>query len=444
METDTKPITWEGKYAFRISGSGLHEDTLRIRSNYRKQEKMLRLILPTLCITYADGGFQDKIGGEQKNYPASRAYGPVYFDPPVKVIGENEIEKLTYIRGASRIEIGREETIIEFPSWKELVIPRLRLDQKDPAEAFIHVPVTQIPVDEPMKISVLQYADGRHVGGVRMEKRHPELRPPDKKEVYSLWLRVIDGTTLRPLPEVMVDILHWDQNTKTPYETGGFRLDDRKYTNGNGCIQIPDRPSGELEAYVVRLPGSRAVVRCLRPLAGQKVRLHMRVWPMKEDTIRIAWPSKGKLDLIAQRIGHSVADILELNRLRSTSRLRPAMRINLPCYEAAYHMEPWDNLDWVGRTFGYQDAKGLAIANGLKDVTELNDVTGIKLPDWHFFYAHENDMLESFDAMFCLPKGSSVSVGRVFHPDPRVPYAGEIVAVPTPLFVERIKKERKR
>lgn len=444
MATNAKPVMWKGEYAFRLSGSGLHEDTLKIKSSYRKQEQMLKLVLPTLCITYADARFQDSVGGEQENFPTSRAYGSTHFDPPIEILGENDIEKFTYIRGAHRVEIGPKRTVVEFPSWKDLVIPRLRLDQKEAVEAGLHIPDTRISVDEPLRISALQYADGRHVGGVRLEKRHPDWSPPERKEVYSLWIRVIDGATLQPLPEVMVDILHWDPKVSTPYGTGGFRHDDRIHTDGRGCIQVPERPSGELEAYVVRQPGSRAVVRCLRPLAGQNVRLHMRVWPMKRDTVRIAWPRGGKLDLVARRTGVSVTDILELNRLRDSSVLRPATRINLPCYVATYHTEPWDTLDWVGKTFGYRDARGLAKANGLRDVEDLDGGAGIRLPDWRFYYAQKNDTLDEFDAIFGLPKGSSITVGRAFHPDPRLPYPGETVAVPTPLFAERMKKERRQ
>jgi hypothetical protein len=440
MAANTAPISWKGDYAFRLTGSGLHEDTLRVKSSARKQEQLLKLVLPTLCITYAEAKFQDSIGGEQDNFPDSRAYGRAYFDPPVEIHGEQEIEKFTYIRGAQRVEIGPKETVIEFPSWKDLVVPRLRISQKEAALAGLKVPETQISVDEPLQITALQYADGRHVGGVRMEKRHPRWKPTQEKERYNLWIRVVDGATLKPLPEMMVDILHWNAEEKTPYGTGGFFLDKRLYTDGHGCITVEDRPSGELEAYVVRKPGFRAVVRCLRPLAGQNVRLHMRVWPLKNDSVRLVWKGSDTLDVIAQRMGHSVEEILKLNRFRGTIGPKPGMRINLPCYLAAYQLEPWDTLDWVGQTFGYGDAKGLAAVNGYRDVSELDGGTEIKLPDWHFFYAHENDTLENFDAMFGLPKGSSITVGRVFHPDARLPYAGETVAVPTALFAEKMKK----
>jgi hypothetical protein len=435
--------TWGGSYVFRLNGSGLHEDTIRIRSNYGRQEQILKLILPTLCITYADMKFQNSIGGEQENYPASQVYGHSYFDPPIEITGEQDIEKFTYIRGADCVHIGPIDTTIEFPSWKELVIPRLRIDQEKPIEANLHVPETNILVDEPLKICVLQYADGRHIGGVRLEKRHPKWQPSEEKEIYDLWLRVINGLTLEPFPEVMVDILHWDPKKPTPYGTGGFRLDDRKYTDGNGCIQIMGRPSGELEAFVVRLPGWRAVVRCLRPLAGQKVRLHIRVWPLVNDALSFIWQGGVTLDSMAQLTGHSIEDILRLNKFNDASELKPGMRIILPCYTATYRMEQWDDFDWVGKTFGYQNAEGLAKVNGLRDVASLNSGLDIKLPDWRFFYAGEKDTLEGIDTMFGLPKGTTITLGRVYHPDPRLPYAGETIAVPTVRFAELVKKRRK-
>lgn len=438
MATSTEPINWKGEYRFQLSGSGLHEDTLRVTSNDRKQEQTLRLVLPTLCITYADAKFQDSIGGVQENFPASQAYGSMHFDPPIEILGEQDVGKFTYIRGSHRVEIGPRETVIEFHSWKDLVVPRLRIDQKETAASNIDVPESRISVSEPLQITALQYADGRHVGGVRMEKRHPKWQPPETKQVYSLWIRVIHGETQQPLPEIMVDILHWDALAKTPYGTGGFRLDDRLFTDGSGCIQVPKRPSGELEAYVVRQPGLRAVVRCLRPMAGQNVRMHMRAWPLERDKVRIEWKRGDKLHIVAQRTGHSFEDILRLNRLRNSAEPKPGMRINLPCYVASYQLEPWDNFDWVGKTFGYRDARGLAEVNGLRDMAHLDGGMAIKLPDWNFYYAQENDTLEKFDNMLGLPKGSSMTVGRVFHPDPRLPYAGETVAAPTPFFADKL------
>ena len=61
----TETISWKGKHVFRIAGSRYHEDTLRIDSVRAKGEELLRLVLPTLCLTYADMAFANAIGGEQ-------------------------------------------------------------------------------------------------------------------------------------------------------------------------------------------------------------------------------------------------------------------------------------------------------------------------------------------------------------------------------------------
>jgi hypothetical protein len=299
-------------------------------------------------------------------------------------------------------------------------------------------------VDQPLQISVRQYADGRHIGGVRLEKRHPKWQPTVEKQTYDLWLRVIDGISQQPLPEVPVDIRRWDPKAPTPYGVGGFHLDEHKYTNKDGSIYIPGRPSGALEAFIVRLPGHRAVVRCLRPLDGQKVRLQMRVWPLTKDAIRYEWKVGDTVDGMSQLTGNSIEEILRLNSLKDPSDLKAGIRIMLPCYEATYRMEQWDTFNEIGKNFGYYDAKGLAVANGLLDPEHLDSGTDLKLPDWRFFYAREHDTLEAIDNLFGLPKGSTITVGRVYHPDPRLPYAGETVAVPTTLFSDRLRKGQRR
>jgi len=443
MANNTTPITWKGDYAFLVSGSGLHEDTLRIESSSpKKQERLFRLVLPTLCITFADAAFQDSVGGQQENYPASRAYGPSHFDPPVELVGEREIEKFTYIRGAQRVEIGSKETVVEFPSWKDLVIPRLRIDEKKPARFNLHVPETPIEVDEPLRVSALQYADGRHVGGVRLEKRHPKWQPVPEKERYSLWIRVIDGRKLVPIPEARLAIWRWDAQAGGGRKSGAFRLADQRHTDGDGCVQVANRPSGELEAYVVNIPGARAVARRLRPLAGQNVRLHMRVWPLKRDEVRYVWQAGDRADVVAGRAGLTVDELLALNGFKGPRLPKAGIRISLPCYVAEYFPEPWDTFDRIGEMFGYRDAEGLAAANGLRSAKELDGGIGVKLPDWRFLYAHAGDTLTRIDAMFGVPPGSSVTVGRVFHPDPDVPLPGETVAVPTPRFAETLAGER--
>ena len=73
--------TYSGNQVFKLVGSGRHEDTIRIESNSTEKERSLQLILPTLCITYANMEFANKIGGEQKNFPYSTSYGPIFLNP---------------------------------------------------------------------------------------------------------------------------------------------------------------------------------------------------------------------------------------------------------------------------------------------------------------------------------------------------------------------------
>ena len=435
-------VTWKGSQGFRLTSSGLHEDTLRIVPNYRKEEMVLRLRLPTLCVTYADMKFQNAVGGEQENYPASAAYGGTYFDPPVEITDVEEIEKLTYIRGARRVEIGPRETLIEFGAWKDLVVPRLRLDERKPAEAELDVPEISLRKEEPLDIRVMQYADGRHIGGVRLEKRHPDFKPRPVKEVYDLWIRVLDGETLTPIPEAVVDIWHWDRKLRTPLGRGGFRLDASCWTDGSGSVEVAHRPSGELEAYTVRYPGWRVVPRCLRPLAGQSVRLHMRAWKLTPDSVRYTWGERDTLQSMTDLTGHGGAEILSLNRLKDASDLVPGLRINLPCWVGNYQLESWDNPDQVAAAFGYKDGDGLAASSGLRDLNEYHPSAGLKLPDWRFFLARKGDILDSFDVLFGLPEGSARTVGRVFRPDTRLLFKGETVAVPSARFAEQLKGDQ--
>ncbi len=427
-------ISWSGDYSFKLNAVAVREDTLRIKSLDRKQsEAFFRLFLPTLCITYADMKFQDQIGGEQAVYPDSQAYGRPFFDPPVIITGEEEIERLTYIRGASRVEIGPRNTTIVYLPHKELVIPRLRLSKKEPATFRLAVPPTQIPVSRPLKIDIRQFADGRHVGGVRMEKRHPDWKPSPVEEIYTLSVQVVDGMTNRPLPKIEIDVWHWHE------ESGGFRQEAQLFTDRYGCTRPQKRPSGDLEAVVARAPGYHVTARCQRPLAGQKVRLHLRAWPLQKSLMPYLWRKADTITAIVQLCGQSEAALLDVNHLHDASEFKPGMRVILPCWAATYRLESWDTVDSVAEAFGYKNAKGLAKAMGLK---EYRNVEEARLPDWHFLYAREQDSLGVIDTMFKLPKGSARTVGRVFHPEPSRPYAGETIAVPALAFGRRLSKKR--
>ena len=422
--------TWGGSHTFRLNGAAVHEDTLRIRSHDRKQERMFKLVLPTLCITYAEMKFQNKIGGEQKNYPDSQSYGPLYFDPPVVINGESEIERFTYIRGAKKVTIGPRETIVEFPSWKELVIPRLRIDKKKPLDGFVHIPNTPIVVSEPLRIDVRQFADGRHIGGIRIEKRHPDWKPPQIAQTYEGWIHVLDGLSGKPLPKMRVDILHWDGKVKTPYGMGGFRLDESRFTDEAGTITFKERPSGELEAFVVRAAGRRSVARCLRPLPGQRLRLHLRSWPLLRDLRPYLWQSQDSLEAMVNLCGCSPAEFLEVNHLARGDRIEPGSRVILPCWAAIYRLEPWDTLDGLAKSFRFKTVEALAEANRADPQKMASVAMDIKLPGWHFVYAREGDTLDSLDKLFQLPKGSVITVGRCYHAWDRLPFVGEVIAVP--------------
>jgi hypothetical protein len=437
----SKAYSWAGEHTFEISGSGLHEDTLRIVQNYRQSERMLELILPTLCITYADMSFQNAVGGLQRNYPASAAYGPAYFDPPVVLTG-NDIEKFTYIRGAHRVEIGPDKTIIEFPCWKDLVIPRLRIDQSPGAGAMLAVGESQIDVKTPLKIYVKQYADGRHVGGVTIEKRHPDFTPPELKPVYDVWIRVIDGVTGDPLPETMVELWRWDRGVGTPYGPGDFVLDGHHYTNGHGVVELHDLQAQGVQWYTVSKPGWRVAPRCLRPLPQQPVRLHMRAWRMRGDRFRYRWQAHDMLDELAQLTHIDVPEILQMNRIASASQIRLGMEITLPCYQGTYRPESWEKLGDVAVRFGFKDVKALADSSGLRDIKAYRAAVDLKLPQWLFFIARARDSLKAFDRQFGLPARSTRPAHRVYRPREGALLPGEVVAVPTARFAEILAGRR--
>jgi len=433
-------FVWRGQQEFQLVGTDRHEDTLRIEANYKQVEQSLRLTLPTMCITYADVKFANAIGGKQENYPASSKYGPKFFDPPVELVGKEKVEKFTWIRGAHRVVVGPKTTEIEWYMLNTLIIPRLRLDKKKPVTATLKIPDTPISLDKELVITVAQYADGRAIGGIQVEKRHPDWKPREELAEYDLWVRVVNGEDLKPVPEVMLNLFHWDAKLATPYGKGGFGLVEQRHTDGHGSIHAPHRPSGELEAVTLYRPGWRAVARCVRPLPGQRVQFHMRVWRLKEDAVPYTWRTVDTLENMASLAGCLPEDILKRNRLGDPKALRKGMHISLPCYAAAYRMEPGDTFEWLAESFSYSSVEELAKLNGLGAPSELDGGADILLPGWHFFYARRGDTLEQIDKMFGLPLGWSRTVGRVHHPDPRLPYESETIAVPTDGFVKAHRK----
>jgi hypothetical protein len=428
MTAQKGPFVWGGRHPFSITGTGRHEDTIRVTAEQVKTEKPLSLTLPTLCITYADLQFANAIGGVQENYPASAAYGPAFFDPPVEITGEAEVERLTWIRGAHRVVIARKETLIEWFPWRTLVIPRLRVDGEKGARAWLTAEEVPIAVNEPLVIKVKQLANGRHIGGIRLEKRHPDWHPPEPPKDYDLFVRVLHGETHQPLPETRVNVFRWEPK----YNGGGFVLDDQAYTDGQGLATFRGRPAGELEAVALDMPGWRATPRAFRSLPGQQARFHLFAWPLKDDSLRYTWQPGDDLDRMARAVGRDPGAILAANRLPSPAALRPGMAISLPCYAATYTLEPGDSFKELALQFGFEGPEELAKANGLPDVSALKRGLEIVLPGWYYFIAGRGDTLESMDKLLNLRPGSARTVGRTYRPHRQWLYEGEVVALPAP------------
>jgi hypothetical protein len=367
------------------------------------------------------------VGGEQKNYPASKSYGPVHFDPPLEINGWQEVEKLTWIRGAHRVVIGPKETAIEWYPQRKLVIPRFRIDEKKPVNATLAVPETTIRVEQELTIDVKQYGDGRHFGGIRVEKRHPDWKPIQEPQEYDLWLRVIHGETMAPLVEAPVNILRWD-----PAALGGkgaMKLVKTVYTDGAGTIHEDKRPSGELEAVAVGLKGYHVESRCFQPLPGQQVRFHMRAWPLRSATIPYRWRRRDTVEAVALLSGSHPQEFFAKNRIKAGKSPAKGMRLSLPCYAATYIAESRDALMWLVDTFGYAGLEELAKVNGVSNASGLFNMA-VNLPGWYYVYARPGDSLHAIEKMFDLPEGSARIVSAAHHPDPQIPYPSETVAVP--------------
>jgi LysM repeat protein len=438
--TTAAPVVWNGEQEFRLAGTERVEDTLRIDASpdWKQSERPLRLVLPTLCITYADMAFANAIGGEQAEYPASAAYGRRFFDPPVELV-DAQVEKLTWIRGAHRVVIGPKATVVEWYPWRKLVIPRLRIERGKDAVASVRVTDARVPAGAEFAIDVRQLADGRQIGGLSIVKRHPDWTKPQEPDHYDLWLRVIDAQTGEPLPEAKVNLLSWTAQTGKPgARPGTFRVAGQRRTDGGGAVHVPNCPLADKQAVTLALPGWRATPRCYRPLAGQPIRFHLRAMRLMPDTIRYAWRAGDTLGRLAELAGVTEEDILGANRLADRAALRPGVRIDLPCHAASLQPDPGETFQEIANRFAY-DPKELAAANGVRDPADLDGGAAIKLPGWHVFHASGNETLESFDDRFGRPKGCARVMGHVHHPDPHLPYFCEPVAVPTEAFAESHK-----
>jgi hypothetical protein len=401
----TTPILWKGEQAFRVVGTGLHEDTLRVRSNYGKREDVYRLRLPTLCITYADMKFINAIGGRQLNWPDSAVYGAQYFDPPVDIVGLAEVERLTWIRGAHRVVIGPQETLVEWHAFREVVIPRLRIGEKEPAEALLQVDNAVVDVEPPLLIDISQHADGRSIGGVQVVKRHPEWREPTQEQAaYRLWIRVVDFANRQPLSKAKLALFRW--KGKTPSIGGGkgtFELAEEAWTDATGSVVREPRPADVLEAATLAMPGWRATAKVWRAQANEPVNLLITAVRLKSAKYPAAVPG-------AER----------------------------KIYAATYQLDSGESLESLAAAFRYRDVAEI-IALNKTDV--LDPGAPIRLPGWYFLHAQAGDTLDSIAAAFKLQRGWPRTTGRHYRPDPSLVIEHEIVAVPGPDFAAERKPE---
>lgn len=429
--------TWSGNHTFGIEGTHHHEDTLRIENNYAHMgtELAFALHLPTLCITYADMTFANAIGGLQRRYPDSTMYGQAHFNPPVTILGQDEVEKFTWIRGAHQVVIGPEETLISWYPRETLVVPRLRIEVKQAVTATLAIAPLPIAVNRPLQIDVSQYADGRSVGGLSVVQRHPQWVPGPSEEVYDLWVRVVDGDTKEPLPEAKVNVYRWNEDMGTGSGAGTMTLAARQYTDGMGMARFAHRPSGTLETVVLDLPGCRAVSRSLRAFPGQQVHLSLNAWTMRQETLRYTWKAGDTLWDVAALTASTPEQILHLNGIADPVILVPGLEIDLPCFAATYGLEPGDTSQWLAAAFGFKSVEELALVNGLSDVLRLDESREIVLAGWHFFYARPGDSVAKLESLLSCPSGWLRFVGRCVHPDPQLPMAPEVIAIPTTDFV---------
>lgn len=427
-EETTSPIKWKGKQAFYITGTEHDDDTIRIVPDGR--EELLTLILPTLCITYADMRFANSIGGVQREYPDSVPYGLKYFQPPVELTDEKEIEKFTWIRGAERVTIGPEETIIQWRGWRDLVIPKLRIKAEEKVEAVLNVPDVIITVSQPFVTKVMQYTDGRHVGGIQVVKRHPDWKPEPFPEEYDLWVRVIDGPSRSSLPEAKVNLFTWEAEEPK----GAFVLEAQWYTNGMGIVDNSGLPCSDKKLVIIEHKPWLPQIWRFRPLPGQKVKRTFKLWKANQISCSYEWQEEDTLEAIAELTGSQQATILEMNSLHSVDEIKPGSMIEIPFFEAVHHIEARDTLELLAEYFCYNSVEELAAVNELPKPYELYQDQELHLQGWRFFQARAGDLFENLDEQFGLPGGWSRPAQRMLHDDPTRAFEHEVVAVPTQEF----------
>lgn len=219
--SDVPPFHWSGgQQEFHVTGTRYNADTLHVVTprSYRRPVPFavsesppleLMLVLPTLCITYADMAFANSIGGLQTDYPDSKDYSD-YFDVPVVIDGSQQIEQLTWIRGAKHIVIARFETTIRWFLGHRLVIPRLRITNRERVRSTIIMPEMSIEISQPFNVDIFQTANSRDVGGIQIMKPHPQWQQPVENKEFAISVHAFQRNT--PLPQAEVRLFSWDSS----------------------------------------------------------------------------------------------------------------------------------------------------------------------------------------------------------------------------------------
>lgn len=434
----SNPIKWDGRYVFYISGTEHDDDTVRIIPDGR--EALLTLVLPTLCITYADMQFANDIGGVQMEYPDSAPYGQQHFDPPVEITDEKEIEKFTWIRGAERVSIGPEEAIIQWRGWRNLIIPKLRIKANEKVMAVMRVPEVAITVSQPFITDIMQYVDGRNVGGVQLTKRHPDWKPEPVPEEYELWIRVIDGHSRSSVPKAKVSLFTWQSPENSDTET--FLLEAHWYTDDIGIVNHSGLPCSEKKLVTIECESWQTRTWRFMPLPGQQVKQAFKLWQTSQLSCAYEWRVQDTLEAIATLTDSRQISILRMNHMRNANEMKPGSVIEIPYIEPVYHVETRDTLGHLAEYFCYNSGDELATVNELHRSNKLYVDQELYLHGWRFFKPVSDTLFEKLDEQFAIPRGWSRPAQRTLHDDPTRIYEHEIVAVPTQDFIRGHKLRR--
>jgi hypothetical protein len=156
---------------FSAIGSG-KRDGLAVRPDIRTGRVTLEL--PALALPLRDRGRIEAFGGRFPPFTGTQGPNPLA-DLTMQPIGGAQIEALTGIRGASRLEVHRGTASIVIEAGKNLFIPELRatLNTRVPMRLLVE----GVAIDQKKRwIHVIQVANGARLGGVAMKLSTSALR----------------------------------------------------------------------------------------------------------------------------------------------------------------------------------------------------------------------------------------------------------------------------